>query len=430
VAEFEPIAAQDDAGDQIQAEALVVGGGIAGMTAAIETAELGKKVILVERNPSLGGRVVASNQYFPKLCPPTCGMEINLKRMRSNPNVRILTLAEVEGVSGSPGDYKVRIVLNPRYVNEKCTCCGECEKVCEIERDNDFNYGIDKTKAIYLPHLMAYPHRYVVDPQHASDDRMKKCVEACDYDAIELGMQPRTIAAKVGAIVWATGWKPYDATKLDNLGFGKLPNVITNVMMERYAAENGPTEGKVVRPSDGGEITKIGFVQCAGSRDENHLPYCSSICCLASMKQATYVRERYPDAEVHMFYIDVRAPGRMEDFYTKVQDDEKFFFHRGKVGKITEGSNNNVVLEAENTLTGTITRMEVDLAILATGMVPNTAQEPPPLDTALDEFGFIAPDGVSGVIGTGVAMRPVDVVSSVQDATGAALKALIAGARR
>ncbi len=430
MAEFEPIAAQDDAGDPIQAETLVVGGGIAGMTAAIETAELGKKVILVEREASLGGRVVASNQYFPKLCPPTCGMEINLKRIRSNSNVRILTLADVESVSGSPGDYEVRIKLSPRYVNDKCTCCGECEKVCEIERDNEFNYGIDKTKAIYLPLLMAYPPRYIVDPQHAGDDRMKKCVEACEYDAIELDMQPRTISAKIGGIVWATGWKPYDATKLDNLGFGELPNVITNVMMERYASENGPTEGKILRPSDGGEVTKIGFVQCAGSRDENHLPYCSSICCLASMKQATYVREQYPDAEVHMFYIDVRAPGRMEDFYTKVQADEKFSFHRGKVAKITEGSNNNVILEAENTLTGEITRTEVDLAVLATGMVPNTAQEPPPLDTALDEFGFIAPDGTGGVIGAGVAMRPVDVVSSVQDATGAALKALTAGARR
>jgi len=430
MAEFEPTAAQDGAGDQIQAETLVVGGGIAGMTAAIETAELGKKVILAEKTPSLGGRVVASNQYFPKLCPPTCGMEINLKRMRSNSNVRILTLAEVESVSGSPGDYEVQIKLSPRYVNEKCTCCGDCEKVCEIERDNEFNYGIDKTKAIYLPHLMAYPPRYVVDPAHAGDDRMKACVEACGYGAIELDMQPRTITAKVGAIVWATGWKPYDATKLDNLGFGQLPNVITNVMMERYAAENGPTEGKIVRPSDGGEISKIGFVQCAGSRDENHLPYCSSICCLASMKQATYVRERYPEAEVHLFYIDVRAPGRMEDFYVKVQGDEKFFFHRGKVAKITAGSGGSVVLEAENTLTGTITRTEVDLAVLATGMVPSTAQDPPPLDTTLDEFGFIAPDGTSGVIGAGVAMRPVDVLTSVQDATGAALKALIAGSGR
>jgi quinone-modifying oxidoreductase subunit QmoA len=396
------------------------------MTAAIETAELGKKVILVERSPSLGGRVTATNQYFPKLCPPTCGMEINLKRMRSNPNIRILTLAEVDQASGSPGSYEVQIRLKPRFVNEKCTCCGDCEKVCEIERDNDFNHGLDKTKAIYLPHLMSYPNRYVVDPAYAGDDRMKKCAEACQYGAIDLEMQERTITANVGAIVWATGWKPYDATRLENLGFGKLPNVITNVMMERYASQNGPTEGKIVRPSDGREIAKIGFVQCAGSRDENHLPYCSSICCLASMKHATYIRERYPDAEIHLFYIDVRAPGRMEDFYTKAQEDEKLFFHRGKVGKITEGSDGNVVLEAENTLTGNITRMEVDMAVLATGMVPNTAAEPPPLDTARDEFGFLAPTPNGGVIGAGVAVRPVDVATAVQDGTSAALKAVIA----
>lgn len=431
MAEFEPVAGQADSGDHIQAETLVVGGGIAGMTTAIETAEINKKVILVERNPSLGGRVIASNQYFPKLCPPTCGMEINLRRMRSNPNIRILTLAEVEKVSGSAGDYEVRIRLNPRYVNEKCTCCGECEKVCEIERDNEFNYGIDKTKAIYLPHLMAYPGRYVVDPKFAGDERMKKCVEACEYGAIDLDMQPRTITVKVKAIVWATGWRPYDATKLDNLGFGKFDNVITNVMMERYAAQSGPTQGKLMRPSDGGEITKIGFVQCAGSRDEKHLPYCSAVCCLASMKQATYVRAQYPEAEIHVFYIDIRSPGRMEDFYTKMQADEKLFFHRGKVGKITENpANGNVILEAENTITGDITKMEVDMAVLATGMVPNTADDPPPLDTPLDEFGFIAPDAGKGVIGAGVAMRPVDVATSVQDATGAALKAINVGVRR
>jgi len=428
MAEFEPVAGSDD---QLQTDTLVVGGGIAGMTAAIETAEVGKQVVLVERAPFLGGRSIASNQYFPKLCPPTCGLEINLKRMRSNANVRILTLAEVEKVSGSAGGYEVRVKLNPRYVNEKCTCCGDCEKVCDIERENDFNYGIDKTKAIYLPHMIAYPHRYVVDAQFAADDRMKKCAEACQYDAVQLDMQPRTVTVKAAAIVWATGWRPYDATRIDNLGFGQFPNVITNVMMERYAAEDGPTGGEVVRPSDGNEITKIGFVQCAGSRDDNHLPYCSAICCLASMKQATYVRERYPEAEIHIFYIDIRSPGRMEDFYTKMQADEKIFFHRGKVGKITENSaNGNVILEAENTLTGVRTQMEVDMAVLATGMVPNTADNPPPVDIALDEFGFIAPGANGGVIGAGVANRPVDVATSVQDATGAALKAINAGVRR
>ena len=431
MAEFEPVTGPDGSGDQIQAETLVVGGGIAGMTAAIETAEIGKKAVIVEREATLGGRVAAMNQYFPKLCPPLCGMEINLKRMRANPNVRILTLAEVVKVTGSPGDYDVEIRLNPRFVNEKCTCCGECEKVCEIERDNDFNYGIDKTKAIYLPHAMAYPQRYVVDPVYAGDERMKKCVDACEYGAIELDAQPKTITAKVGAIIYATGWKPYDAARIDNLGFGKYSNVITNVMMERYASDNGPTRGKITRPSDGAEITKVGFVQCAGSRDDNHLPYCSAICCLASMKHATYIRERYPEAEIHIFYIDVRAPGRMEDFYTKVQEDEKFFFHRGKVGKIAENPDNkNVILEAENTITGAITKTEVDLAVLATGMVPNTADEPPALDTPLDEYGFIIPDSGKGVIGAGVATRPFDVAATVQDATGAVLKAINVGRRK
>jgi quinone-modifying oxidoreductase subunit QmoA len=429
MAEFEPVAGQD--GDILHADTLVVGGGVAGITTAIETAEVGKKVLLLERNPSIGGRVAAMNQYFPKLCPPQCGIEINLKRIRSSDNVRVLTLAEVGKVTGGAGDYEAQITLNPRYVNDKCTCCGECEKVCDIERDNDFNHGIDKSKAVYLPHMMAYPHRYVVDPQFAGDDRMRKCVDACDYGAIDLDMQPRTLTAKVGAIVWATGWKPYDATKLDNLGFGQIPNVITNVMMERYASDNGPTQGKIVRPSDGEEITSIAFVQCAGSRDENHLPYCSAVCCLASMKHATYVREQYPDAEIHMFYIDVRSPGRMEDFYTRVQKDENFFFHRGKVGKITQNPiNKNVTLEAENTITGVKTVMDFDMAVLATGMVPNTADDRPPLDTPLDDFGFIVPDTGAGVIGAGVATRPLDVAASIQDATGAALKAIIEGGRR
>jgi len=417
--------------NQIKADTLVVGGGIAGMTTAIETAEIGKNVMLLEKTPTLGGRVASMNYYFPKLCPPTCGIEINLKRIRSNPFIRVLTLAEIEKVVGKPGDFEVTIKLNPRYVNDKCTACGECEKVCEIERDNDFNYGLDKTKAVYMPHLMAYPPRYVIDPEYVKDERMKKCAEACKYDAIELDMQPQTITAKVGAIVWATGWKPYDATKIDNLGFGKYDNVITNVIMERLASENGPTKGKLLRPSDNKEINNIGFVQCAGSRDENHLPYCSAICCLASMKQATYIRERYPEAEIHIFYIDVRSPGRLEDFYVQRQEDEKIHFHRGKVASITEvPGQKNLILEAEDTLTGKITKTEVEMAVLATGMVPNTADEQPPLDTPLDEFGFIAPDTDNGIIGTGVASRPVDVATTVQESTGAALKAIIIGRRR
>jgi len=421
---FEPVESQ------ITADTLVVGGGIAGMTTAIETAEVQKHVVLLEKEPSLGGRVARMFEYFPKLCPPTCGIEINLKRIRMNPFIRVLTLGDIESVSGEPGNFEVTIKLNPRYVNEKCTGCGDCAKACDIERDDEFNYGLSKTKAIYLPHIMAYPARYVVDPAYASDPAMKKCVDVCQYDAIDLNMQPQTITLKCGAIVWATGWKPYDATKIENLGFGTVDNVITNVIMERLAAPTGPTAGKIMRPSDQKEITSVGFVQCAGSRDENHLPYCSGICCMASMKQANYIRAQYPDADVHMFYIDVRSPGRWEDFYVKQQEDEKFHFHRGKVAKITQGDDGKVILQAENTLTGKITITECDLAVLATGMVPNNVDSPPPLDTPLDDFGFIAPDSTNGVIGAGVTCRPIDVSASIQDATGATLKALNIAGRR
>lgn len=417
--------------DRLSVDTLVVGGGIAGMTAAIESAEAGREVVLVEKLPSLGGRVMTFTQYFPKLCPPACGVEINLKRLRQTEKVRVLTLSEVSAIDGEPGDYTVTVTLNPRYINERCTACGACEKVCDIERADDFNYGMSTTKAVYLPHMMAYPMRYVVDADYAQDPAMKKCADACEYDAFDLAMEARTITVKAKALVWATGWRPYDATKLDNLAFGTAKNVITNVMMERLAAPAGPTQGKITRPSDQKEITKIGFVQCAGSRDENHLKYCSAICCLASMKQATYIRERYPEAEVHLFYIDVRSPGRFEDFYTKMQEDEKFFFHRGKVGKITEDrATGNVTLHAENTLTGSIEQVEVDMAVLATGMVPNTADVKPPVDVPLDEFGFLLPDGHPGVIGTASALRPCDVASSIQDATGAAMKAMTVEARR
>lgn len=402
---------------------------MAGMTAALEAAETGKQVVLIEKEAYLGGRVARMYHYFPKQCPPTCGLEINFKRIRQNPRIRMFTLADVEGVDGSDGAYTVKVKQNPRFVNEKCTICGECEKACELERDDEFNYGLKKTKAVYLPHKMAFPQRHVVDPKYAGDPKMKAAADACPYGAFELDQKAETFEVKAGAVIWSTGWKPYDATKLENLGFGKYPNVLTNVMMERLASPDGPTEGKIQRPSDDKEPKVVAFAQCAGSRDENHLPYCSAICCSASIKQAGYLRETLPDTEVHIFYIDIRTPGRLEDIYSKALDDDKLHFHRGKVAKITEKpGTKNVVVEAENTLTGEKTSMEVDLVVLATGMVPNTADAPPNAETVKDDWGFLV-DGESGVIGAGVSVRPLDVSSTVQDATGKALQAICAQAR-
>lgn len=403
---------------------LVIGGGIAGLTAAIEAAETGREVFVVEREPYLGGRVARMNKYFPKLCPPYCGLEINFRRLRGNQAVRAFTRAEVERVSGGPGNYEVTVRLNPRYVDlDRCTACGECEPVCPAERPDDFNYGMGTTKAVYLPHALAMPMKHVIDGDACLGPDCGKCVQACPYDAIDLAMEQRSITLRVGAITMATGWKPYDANNLGHLGFGALPDVITNVMMERLAAVNGPTQGRILRRSDGRPAKRVAFVQCAGSRDVNHLPYCSAICCLASLKQARYVVDQYPEAEVHVFYIDIRTPGEYEDFYGKVRADERIHFHKGKVARVTTESSGDLVVEADDILSGRKIRVGADLVVLAVGMAPEAAAgETPGLAVAVDEFGFAAaaPDG--GIFTAGVARRPADVVTSTRDGTAAALR--------
>lgn len=406
---------------------LVIGSGMAGMTAAIEAQEAGHDVYIVEKESYLGGRVAGFYKYFPKLCPPSCGLEINFRRIRSgHRHLKFFTLAEVEKVSGGPGSYEVTIRQNPRFVLlDRCTACAECVQVCPEDRPNTFNYGMSTTKAIYLPHEMALPMKYVIDEGACLGDMCNKCVEVCPTDAIDLNMQASTVTIRVASIIVATGWKPYDASLINNLGFGRYPNVINNVMMERLAAANGPTGGKIVRPSDGGPAKRIAFVQCAGSRDINHLPYCSAICCLSSLKEATYVRDQYPDSEVFIFYIDIRATGAYEDFYQKVKKDEGVRFIKGKVASVQEDpETQHLVVEADDMLGGRKVRASVDIVVLATGMVPNTpGAKIPGLDLEQDESGFALEDRSRGIYVAGVTRRPMDVVSSVRDATGAALKA-------
>ena len=405
---------------------LVIGGGIAGVTAALEAAEAGYDVTIVEKNPYLGGRVAQLYKYFPKLCPPYCGLEINFRRIKDNPQIRFHTMAEVERIGGGPGDFDVTVRLNPRYVNDRCTACNACVAVCPSERPNAFNFGLGKTKAIYLAHEMAFPMKYAIDESACKLTECAKCVAACEYGAIDLTMKARTITLKAGAVVVATGWKPYDAGRIDNLGFGKFPDVITNVMMERLAAPNGPTKGRILRPSNGREVQSAVFVQCAGSRDVNHLGYCSGICCLASLKEATYLRERNPEARAHVFYIDLRTPGTYEFFAQKVLSDDRITVQKGKVARISEDpATKQLVVEAENILSAEKFKLPVDLVVLASGMVSSLADGAPAGPIALDGDGFVVDGpGSAGIFAAGCAKGPFDVATSVQDATAAAAQAI------
>ncbi len=404
---------------------LVVGGGISGMTAALEAAETGKQVVLVEKRPYLGGRVSQLYKYFPKLCHPTCGLEINQRRTKMNPNLTILTMAEVTGIEGEAGAYTATVKLAPRYVNENCTGCGDCAKVVEAEFDDEYNYGMSKRKGAYLPHVMAHPMQYVIDPRIIGTDDAQKAKDACKYDAIDLDMEERQIKFPAGAVIWATGWQPYDAAKIQPYGYDRFDNVITNVEFERMADPKGPTGGKIVRPGDGKEAKNVAFIQCAGSRDRNHLYHCSRICCMASLKQTHYVVDAYDDAQVTIYYIDIRAIDRFEDFYQTVKDMDNVTFTKSKVANVIADKDGNPICNGVDTEGYHRYANTHDLVVLATGMEPSVAKSDFPVDIVINREGFIEPDAANGgVFAAGSASDALDVNRAVQHATGAALKAI------
>ncbi|MEK8017120.1 MAG: FAD-dependent oxidoreductase [Candidatus Parabeggiatoa sp.] len=406
---------------------LVVGGGISGMTAALEAAECGKDVILIEKNPSLGGRVSQLYKYFPKMCHPTCGMEINVRRIKANKRVRVMTLAEVSGVTGDAGNYSVNIKHSPRYVNDNCTACGACTAAVETEFDDEYHYGLKKRKGAYLPFFMAYPQRYVIDPRLIGTADADKAKAACQYEAIDTDMADENLTLNVGAIIWATGWKPYDANKIQPYAYDRNPNVITSVEFERLMDPMGPTGGKILRPSDGKEAKDIAFIQCAGSRDRNYLKHCSRICCTASLKQTTYVREQYgDDGKSTIYYIDIRAIDRFEDLYHKAKADSTVNFIKSKVANITlDKATGNPILNGVDTEGYNRYSTQHELVVLAIGMEPSVDFNQLGVKMAVNEHGFIENDPSNGgMFGAGVATDALDVNRAVQSATASALRAI------
>jgi quinone-modifying oxidoreductase subunit QmoA len=398
---------------------LVVGGGISGISAALEAAECGLDVVLLEKGPSLGGRVAQLNRYFPKLCHPTCGLEINFQRIKKNPRIKVFTMSEVAGIAGAKSGYTVTVTTRPRHVKPNCTACGDCAQASTSGVADAFNYGLSQVKAAYLPHAMAFPMRYVVDPSVVGTPEGEAIKAACKVGAVDLDEKEESFQLNVGTLIWATGWKPYDASKLTAYRYGEIKDVVTNVEMERMAAHDGPTKGVIHKPSDGQAPKRVALIQCAGSRDLNHLAYCSRICCLASMKHAAYVREQLPEAQVDIYYIDIRAHDKLEGFYRKIKADPLVRWLKSKPARIEKGPNGEPVVCGENTLTREVYAETYDLVVLATGM---QASAQPPAQGEMDDYGFVV--GEEGIVGAGVATGPLDVSMSVQSATAAALRAV------
>ncbi len=399
---------------------LVIGGGISGITSALELAETGLEVVLIEKEPYLGGNVSRFNNYFPKLCPPACGLEINYRRIRTNPRISYYTGAEVTSISGTEGSFQVELTVKARLINNHCTSCGKCAEVCPVLRSPA--PGIEKEqKAAYIPGGLAFPMKYSIDEGVCEKEACGECEKVCEYDAIRLSAQAESIEIQIDSIILATGWRPYDASRIENYSYSSEPDVVTNVEFEHLLAACTKDRQQFTRPSDGKVPNRIAFIQCAGSRDLNHLSYCSAVCCAASLKHALTLAESIPEIESELFFIDLRLSGRNEILLRKAEAASSIQLTKGKVGRIVHNDiEENLILEVEDIMAGT-RRMDLfDMVVLATGLEPERIQIP----LAVNEFGFYEAIPAPGIFSTATCKRPMDVSSSVKDATGAALKTM------
>ena len=415
-------------------EILIIGGGIAGITAALQLGYSGYKVHLVERRPSIGGNMAKLTKVFPTLDCAQCILTPRMAEVGRNPNVNLLTYAEVQEVSGRPGNYYVKVFMKPRGVDvEKCRSCGVCAKVCPVTVPDEFNEGLSQRKAAYIEFPQAVPSAYVID--FDACNKCGKCEQLCPAKAININDTGKTVELHVGAIILATGYQLYDARRLDIYGYGVYKDVITMMDLERLTSATGPTGGYIKR-ADGSDVRKIAIVLCAGSRDKNHIPYCSRICCMYSLKQA-FVLKKMLGIDVTIYYIDIRATGKgYEELYWRDQE-AGVVFTKGKVAEVYKNSENGkLVVLAEDTLTGETREDEYDMVALAIPMVPPAGLKElaDKMKVAIGEDGFITEKHpkldpvdslVTGIFACGCTLSPKDVRDTVSDALGAAAKAAL-----
>lgn len=418
----------------VEKRALVIGGGVAGMTAALDLADMGIEVILVEKYPSIGGIMAQLDKVYPTNDCSICILGPKMVQVGSHPNITLMTYSEVEGVQGYIGNFEVTIRRKARKVDEKlCTACGICATKCPIEVPHEWDQELRTRNAIYLPFPQAVPCKYVIDEE--SCIKCKRCAKICPRHAINLEMEDRLEIYKVGTIIVATGFQSYVPEKGNIWGYGLFDNVVTTPELERITNASGPTGGKLIRLGDLHTPRDITFISCVGSRDVTiGAPYCSSYCCMAMMKFAQLIKDKYP-ININILYMDIRTPFRgYEEYYTRSRKEYGIRFYRGHPSIIEELPNGNLIITFEDTLQGKILDLETEMAVLTVGVRPNSSDE------TLQRLLTIplAPDGffmeahpqlavndtvIDGVFLAGMAQGPKDIQMSVMQGSAAASRA-------